>query len=141
MKRFIQLFSLLGLALIFSAATAKAQTVTKVDAKIPFKFSVGGKTHDAGSYKLKVQSIATGGALVTIVDSDGHNLQSVLAVTTGEVAKGQSELRFAKHNGQRNLVGIALPTTGLQIGTSKSEEATTITRRSVKPAESAARKS
>lgn len=141
MKRFIKLFSLLGLALIFSAATAKAQTVTKVDANIPFKFSVGGKTHDAGSYKLRVQSMAAGGALVTIVDSEGNNLQSVLATPTGDAAKGRSELRFEKQNGQRSLVGIVLPTAGLQIVTTRPEEANTITRHSAKPAESAARKS
>lgn len=141
MKRFIQLFSLLGLALIFSAATAKAQTVTKVDANIPFKFSVGGKTHDAGSYKLKVQSIAAGGALVTIVDSEGNNLQSVLAVTTGDVSEGRSELRFENQNGQRSLVGISTPTTALQIAAARSETAANITRHKVKPAESAARKS
>ena len=141
MKRFVQFFSLLGLALIFSAATAKAQTVTNVDANIPFKFSVGGKTHDAGSYKLKIQSIAAGGALVTIVDSEGNNLQSVLAVTTGDVSESKSELKFQTQNGQRSLVGIAMPTTALRIGTERSEEARTITRHSAKPTETAARKS
>jgi hypothetical protein len=140
MKRFIQLFSLLGLALIFSAATAKAQTVNKVDANIPFNFSVGDKSYEAGTYKLKIQSIAAGGALVTIVDSEGNNLQSVLAVSTGDVSAGKAELRFDKQNSQRSLVGIALPNAGLQIGGSRSQAAT-LTSHKVKSAEGTAKKS
>ena len=140
MKRFIQIFSFLTLALIFSAATAKAQTVNKVDAKIPFNFSVGDKNYAAGDYKLKIQSIAAGGALVTIVDNEGNHLQSVLAVSNGDVSVGKAELRFDKQNGQRSLVGISLPNSGLQIGGARVQ-ATTLTRNKVKPAEAAAKKS
>lgn len=140
MKRFIQIFSFLGLALIFSAATAKAQTVNKVDAKIPFSFSVGNKNYEAGDYKLKIQSIAAGGALVTIVDSEGNHVQSVLAFSNGDVSVGKAELRFDKQNGQRSLVGISLPNSGLQIGGSRADAAT-LTRNKVKPAEAAAKKS
>jgi len=140
MKRFIQIFSFLGLALIFSAATAKAQTVNKVDAKIPFNFSVGDKNYEAGDYKLKIQSIAAGGALVTIVDSEGNHVQSVLAVSTGNISIGRPELRFDKQNGQRSLVGISLPTSGLQIAGSRAEAAT-LTRHKAKSAEPTAKKS
>lgn len=140
MKRFIQIFSFLGLALIFSAATAKAQTVNKVDAKIPFNFSVGDKKYAAGDYKLKIQSIATGGALVTIVDSEGNHLQSVLAVSNGDVSVNKAELRFDKQNGQRSLVGISLPNSGLQIGGSRVQAAS-LTRNKAKTAEPTAKKS
>ena len=140
MKRFIQVFSFLGLALIFSAATAKAQTVNKVDAKIPFNFSVGDKNYEAGDYKLKIQSIAAGGALITIVDSEGNHVQSVLAVSTGDVSVGKAELRFDKQNGQRSLVGISLPNSGLQIGGNRAAAAA-LTRNKVKSAEPAAKKS
>ena len=140
MKRFIQVFSFLGLALIFSAATANAQTVNKIDANIPFSFSVGDKPYEAGTYQLKIQSIAAGGALVTIFDSEHNSVQSVLAVNTGETAKSKAELVFEKQNGQRSLTAITLPYTGLQIGSSKSA-ATTITKNKIKTAEPTTKKS
>ena len=85
-------------------------------------------------------TIAAGGALVTIVDNEGNHLQSVLAVSNGDVSVGKAELRFDKQNGQRSLVGISLPNSGLQIGGARVQ-ATTLTRNKVKPAEAAAKKS
>lgn len=126
MKRFIQLFSLLGLALAFTAASANAQRHT-VDAKIPFNFSVADKSYEAGNYKLNIQNTASGGAVITLTDTKGNNLQSFIADRTGNTSKERAELVFEGEEGAKQLSQISLTDRGYTIASPKANRPT-ITR-------------
>lgn len=54
MKRFLQLLSFLGLALIFTVAAANAQTEYTVDVEFPFAFSIRDREYAAGRYRVTV---------------------------------------------------------------------------------------
>ena len=62
MHKLIRLFSILSFAVIFGGVAANAQSVTKVEADIPFAFSVGDTGLAAGKYEIRVTSSSAGTA-------------------------------------------------------------------------------
>jgi hypothetical protein len=67
--------AILGLLMGVSAGMAHSQVVAGVSARIPFKFSVSGKTFEAGDYRMTV-----GSQQVSVVSlSDGRTLAIALA--------------------------------------------------------------
>ena len=62
-----QLFTLLGLGLLFATASAYAQT-TALKANIPFNFSVAGKSLPTGEYTI--QSIGTSNRVLVLRGSN-----------------------------------------------------------------------
>ncbi|MGQ0542431.1 MAG: hypothetical protein ACT4O9_11370 [Blastocatellia bacterium] len=115
MKKIIQICSFLTLALVFSAVSANAQSETKVEASIPFAFSIGDKTLPAGNYDIKVNSSSSGTVNVTFFNEDGESVLIALAVREGEVRESKPELRFDVDGERRVLANISTHTTAYSI--------------------------
>jgi len=71
-----QLFALLGLGLLLTTASARAQTGT-VSANIPFDFVATGQTLPAGEYT--VRSVEMQGMMLSIRDSDQRPTSMVIS--------------------------------------------------------------
>lgn len=119
MKQFIQLLSVLSLAVVFGAAAVNAQTSTKIDAAIPFDFSVGGKTISAGTYEFRVTPNSAGGAVVSIIDKNGDTVHTVLSNQSGGAAEAKSELVFETISGGKHLSKVVIGNLGISVPTSR----------------------
>jgi hypothetical protein len=115
MKKIIQLASFLGLALIFSGATANAQAVTNVDAKIPFGFVVGEKTLPAGNYVLRIVNTPSGAQRLEIRDTEQDTLFTALMFKNGDRNKDRSELIFNRESGKAVLTKIVTGDAGYSV--------------------------
>ena len=87
MKKFGFIFSILILAVVFSAGSAMAQNTHRVNVNIPFEFNFGGKAYAAGHYTVRVRSNSNSTAVVSLSDEAGNDLQTVMAPTNGRVGR------------------------------------------------------
>ena len=104
MKRMTSILTGLSLAVLFSVATAPAQSGgQEITANIPFEFTAGNISFPAGQYRF----IRSGPGLFLIRDADGRG-QMVLAGAPVQQngAPEQSNLKFASVNGRHVLVQI-----------------------------------
>lgn len=115
MKKFIQVFLFLGLALIFGGISAQAQSVTKIEAKIPFDFVVGDKAFAAGDYVLRISPTATSARELEIRNAAGEIVYTAFAVINGDTGKGRLELVFDRVNGQKTLAKILTDSKGFSV--------------------------
>lgn len=106
MKRIIQVCSVLALSVVFFAVSASAQVSSRIDAKIPFDFNIGGKSHPAGDYVIKLSKASASVLGLSLEDGSGNRLQNVLISTNGEVSNGDARLVFEVQEGQRYLSKI-----------------------------------
>lgn len=112
MKKIIQIVSFLSLALIFGGVSANGQlSVTKVDATIPFDFTVGDKSFSAGNYVIRLAGNRTTVSF-EIRDENGKTLHNGFVMSSGDVAKAEPELVFDKVGGQRSLSKILIENAG-----------------------------
>jgi hypothetical protein len=112
MKKLIQICSLLSLVLVFTAVSASAHTAYGSEVEIPFSFSAGDRSYEAGKYIVKVATIQNGTAAITIVDPKSDSTQTVLARRSGDTADNEIKLVFNNVNGERVLSRIITPTGG-----------------------------
>jgi hypothetical protein len=112
MKKLIQICSLLSLVLIFTAVSASAQTEYGSEVEIPFSFSAGDSSYEAGKYIVKLKRIQNGTGVVTIINPKRDSAQTILAGRTGDTANNEIKLVFEKVNGERVLSRIVTPTGG-----------------------------
>ena len=98
MKRIIQVCSMLVLTVVFFAVTANAQTSSRINAKIPFNFTVGEKAYNAGDYVIQVSRVSVSTSSITLQDDMGKILQSFLVLSNGESASGAEHLVFDNHS-------------------------------------------
>lgn len=115
MKKFIQIISVLSLAVVVMAASANAQSTAKINVAIPFDFSVGSKVVKAGAYDVKVRPNTAGVATVTFTDSTGHNVKTVVAIQNGSEAIGKAQLVFDVSNGGHALSQVIIDRLGLSV--------------------------
>ena len=87
-----------------SASAAYAQE-DRVDAKVPFAFSVNGVQLPAGSYE--VRDLSEGSGVLTIESADGQKSASIMTIpSTSFNEEGDPKLLFNKVNNQYVLIGI-----------------------------------
>lgn len=132
MNKLIQALSVLILAVIFSAATAHAQTVTKVQAEIPHNFNLGAATFAAGSYEMRVAKDESGGAVISLVSVDGQFLKTVLGRQIPGSAEGNPELQFENRNGIFYLTNVVTRNFAYTIATAESRKNPAVDERSTK---------
>ncbi len=109
-----------GIVIGLALATAQAQTPSKVEVDIPFEFSAGKKTLEAGVYTIKRMS----GNLVRLQKTGGDsvilNAPVTLAATDPEAVE---RLVFNKHDEQFQLAEIWLTSdTGREVQTKATPE-------------------
>ena len=122
MKKFIQICSLLSLLVIFGAASANAQSGFGVDVEIPFDFSVGDQSYEAGNYIVKVDSLTNGTATLSIRDTKTDEIQRVLMNGNGDSGVGDIKLVFDNVGGRRVLTKVRTPSRGYALVKSKSDK-------------------
>jgi hypothetical protein len=122
MNKLIRFFSILSLAVICGAAAANAQSVTKVDAEIPFAFSVGDTTLAPGKYDIGVTAASAGTATVRISQKDGSGTWTVLGLLNGAAAQGKAGLVFDRYGDQRVLRQIILSHNGVALASNGSRK-------------------
>ena len=122
MHKLIRFFSILSFALVFGAVAANAQSVTKVEADIPFAFSIGDTGLAAGKYEIRVTSSSAGTATVRIAQKDGSGRWTALGLVNGDAASGKAELVFERYGDERVLRQISLNDTGVAIGSSSGRK-------------------
>ena len=104
MKRFIQICSLLTLLVAFTVIPASANTGFGTEVKIPFAFTVGDRSYDAGNYIVKLERLSSGTSALTIQDTKSNDLQTVL-VHVG-IPSNQLNLVFDTIEGKKYLTKI-----------------------------------
>src|SRR5688572_18095201 len=137
MKKFIQVFSLLSLLVVFSASAAFAQSGFGSDVNIPFAFNIGDRSYDAGNYIVKLERRAGGSATLSIQDTKTDEVQSMVVNVGAHSTSGQVNLVFDNINGQRYLTKISTPDRTFALVKSKAEKEALKAQRSVRPVETA----
>ena len=109
--------------LMMTAISARAQSSVGMTIDIPFRFSVGGKTLEAGRYSVKRDS-PTASAYV-IQSREGSEAVIVLGFPTlgGGIAQENAKLVFNNYYGRHFLSQVWMPgsDTGNHIPQSKAE--------------------
>lgn len=128
MKRIIQTITVLSVTILLGAVAASAQFTTRAKAEIPFDFSIGSRSFDAGTYGIRVMRTTAGSAAVTFLDKSGNALETVVGLVQGEQRLGEKELLFDRNGENRVLRSIVLGGSGISIPVSRERRrlATTV---------------
>ena len=96
----------LGAAVVFLATPASAQT-SNVKVNVPFGFSAGDQTFDAGQYSIDVDN-ARRTCRVVSTETGAVSYLHILPVPTSRSLNGSDKamVRFAKESGQYVLQGV-----------------------------------
>jgi len=110
MKKIICTFISIAVLSILAGVSASAQTYgTRVEADIPFDFTVGKKTYKAGSYDLSIVRGQAGTYLVSLFDENGKYICRSFAVENAGTVKRQSILEFSVMSGEHYLAALRTP--------------------------------
>ncbi|MDM7921088.1 MAG: hypothetical protein QUS14_02220 [Pyrinomonadaceae bacterium] len=126
MKRFIQFFSFIALALVFSAVSAQAQSTTKVEAEIPFDFNVGDTKFSAGTYEIRLVGSGSGTARLVLDGGDKGDVYSTVILRDGTPAGEQAKLVFAVSGDTRTLLTIKTNDAGFTVPATRKVRSATI---------------
>lgn len=139
MKKFIQIFSLFGLLVVFGTISASAQAGLGTEVNIPFAFNVGDQSYEAGNYIIKVDRRIAGTSTLTIRDEKNDEQQIVFLNSDGNGTGTEIKLVFDTVEGRRFLSKVRTPQQVFGLIKSKAEkksEAAAKTREAEKPSES-----
>ncbi len=119
-NKIYSIVAVFGIVLGLAFATAHAQTPSKVEVDIPFEFSAGKKTLEAGVYTIKRMS----GNLVRLQKTGGESVILNAPVTrTANDSQGVERLVFNKYDEQYQLAEIWLTTdTGREVRTKSTPQ-------------------
>lgn len=126
MKRFIQFFSFIALAFVFSTVSAQAQSVTKVEANVPFDFKIGENSFSSGTYEIRIVNSASGSARVLLTDENGDRTHSAIVLRNGESVGSRAELVFNVEGSTRTLAGITTNDAGYSLPKFRKSRSVTI---------------
>jgi len=101
-KKIIQYCSMLVLSVAFMVVSANAQNqvVNRIDANIPFTFTLGEKTFPAGDYVIRLSKVSPDSMSLLLATKDGKTLDNVLLASKGDAADGKARLIFGSADGQ-----------------------------------------
>jgi hypothetical protein len=122
MKKFIQIFSLFGLLVVFGTISASAQAGLGTEIDIPFAFNVGNQSYDAGSYIIRVDRRISGASTLSIRDTKNDEQQTVFLNMNGEGGSGEIKLVFDVVEGRRILSKVRTPERTYAVYKTKTEK-------------------
>jgi hypothetical protein len=137
MKKFIQIFSLVSMLVLFSALATFAQSGFGSDVNIPFAFNIGDRSYEAGNYIVKLDRRSSGSATLSIQDTKTDKVHTMILNVGPHSTSGEINLVFDMFNGQRYLTKISTPERTFALVKSKSEKEAIKAQSSVKPVETA----
>ena len=109
MKKFIQIFSLFGLLVVFGTISASAQAGLGTEVEIPFAFNIGDTSYDAGNYIIRIDRRITGASTLVIRDTKTDEQKLVLLNANSEGGSGEIKLVFDTVEGRRYLTKVRTP--------------------------------
>ena len=120
-KQTLMIVATVSFLIALSTVSAFAQIVNRVDAKIPFEFSVSNQTLPAGNYTLG-KMMSTSSVLVRNKDQKVA-LASIAIVTTGNKEAAATQLIFHRYGNQYFLARIEMEgrENGLTLPKTKAE--------------------
>ena len=130
MKKFIYAVSFLAIILSFTAS-ASAQSLTRIDAKVPFAFAVGDEVLEAGNYVMRIRRAAGGAEILEIRNDNNKVVFETVMMQNGDMSSRKPELVFDRVAGQAVLAKIRLNSAGFSVPVEK-DAATTIAAKSRK---------
>ena len=108
---------------VFGIISASAQaTGLRIDADIPFDFTVGKATFEAGPYKLVLTRLHDSVYAVSFYDKSNKWKLNTIAVRNGSTNRDRSDLLFAESEGGHFLEKLRMPDMGFQFTSTKSEK-------------------
>ena len=93
----------------------------RVEADIPFDFTVGKKTFSSGNYKLVLTRFQNTVYTASLYDGDGKFVLRTTAIRNGSVVNNKSDMVFAVNEGGHFLEKLRTPDMGFQFGVWKSD--------------------
>jgi hypothetical protein len=104
MKRIANIFTVLSLAVLSAAGLAQAQsTGQKMTANIPFDFTVGNLSFQAGQYDF----MRTGDGLFLVRDGNGRAQMILAGAAVRQYGSSEkSNLKFEVVNGRHTLIQV-----------------------------------
>src|SRR5678816_397125 len=112
MRAIIRTFLVLSLTLVFFVFFSYAQAGTRIEANIPFDFTIGDKTFAAGKYDLSLFRLYGSVHAVTLRDDTGKLILNTTAIQNGSNARNKSDMMFAIVDEQHFLDKIRTPDCG-----------------------------
>lgn len=121
MKKLIQICTILSLLVVFSVVSANAQSVERIDAKIPFDFNIGKTTYKAGNYIIRVSKIAGSNTILSLEDENKNFLQNFVVLRNGNTSDKKSLLLFNRYEDKVFLSQISTPGIGFRLSPTETE--------------------
>ena len=122
MRNIISAFLVLSFIAVFGTILAFGQTPgLRVEANIPFDFTVGDKTFASGSYKLILTRNFSSMYNASLYDSEGRVIFNTTAIRNGSTNRERSDMVFAVSDGGHFLEKLRTPDMGFQFATWKKE--------------------
>ena len=123
MRAVIRTFLVLSLTLVFGASISNAQgTGLRVEAEIPFDFTIGDKTYTAGKYDLTLVRLYGAVHSARLRDDTGKVICNTTAIQNGSSVPNKSDMLFAVVDGQRYLEKIRTPDFGFVFSKSSGDK-------------------
>jgi hypothetical protein len=123
MRPIIRTFLVLSLTLVFGASISHAQSSgTRIEAVIPFDFSIGDKTFTAGKYDLSLFRLYGSVHSVRLRDNTGKLILNTTAIQNGSSARNKSDMLFAIVDDQHFLDKIRTPDCGFVFNKSSRDK-------------------
>ena len=123
-KTALQICSLIGfLVVLISTAIVSAQAQTQYRAHVPFDFSIGQKSYEAGDYLISSLNPHTANNAFGIRDTKGRNSQILMRTPGEDYSRVETAtLVFNRYGTQYFLAVVRTPSFILKLRKSKAQE-------------------
>jgi hypothetical protein len=122
-KTALQICSLLGLVVVILMIAVSAKAQTQYRAHIPFDFTIGQKSYEAGDYVIDSLSIHAAYGPVAFRDAKGRNSRMVMTTRGEDSSKVEAaSLVFIRYESQYSLSVIRTPSFIVQLPKPKAKE-------------------
>jgi hypothetical protein len=124
MRNLICTFLLSSFIAVFGTVAAFGQTPgLRVEADIPFDFTIGKSTFEKGSYEMRLTRITGSVYNASLYNAKGKIVMSTTAIQIGSTNADASDMLFASKAGRLALNKLRTPDTGFQFAMPKTDEA------------------
>lgn len=118
-KKILPNYSLFILLILLAFVSVQGQTLSKYEAHIPFDFTVGKNTYEAGNYRINFRRPNYLATLLEVATEEGEKLQVTAIIKNGNRMKGKKTSLIFDRYGNRYVLkkfvskefGFSLPKT------------------------------
>lgn len=122
MKKIIQIVSFLALVFVIAGADVHAQRTTRIDAAIPYDFTIGSEQFEAGKYVMRIRRAASGSSVAELRDAKHRVVYEGFVLDSGDTGNGKANLVFDRSGSVARLREIRTGEKGFSINESAKNE-------------------